>query len=71
MKDLEKILRLENYKIIKIEENKHMVDILKYNLREQILSINEELHQAYVLKELFLDLLGYSDYEHAEQEIKD
>ena len=52
-------------------KNGHMVDILKYDLREQILNINEELHQAYVLKELFLDLLSYSDYEHAEQEIKD
>ena len=51
--------------------NGHIVDILRYDLRAQILSINEELHQAYVLKELFLDLLSYSDYEHAEQEIKD
>ena len=33
--------------------NGHMVDILKYDLREQLLNINEELHQAYVLKELF------------------
>lgn len=52
-------------------QNKHMVDILKYDLREQLLNINEELHQAYILKELFLDLLGYSDYEHAEEEIKE
>ena len=52
-------------------KNGHMLDILKYDLREQILNINEELHQAYVLKELFLDLLSYSDYEHAEQEIND
>ena len=48
-----------------------MVDILKYDLREQLLSINEELHQGYVLKELFLDLINYSDYEHAEEEIRD
>ena len=52
-------------------KNKHMVDILKYDLREQLLSINEELHQGYVLKELFLDLINYSDYEHAEEEIRD
>ena len=36
-----------------------------------MLGINEELHQWYVLKELFLDLLNYSDYEHAEEEIKE
>ena len=52
-------------------QNKHMVDILKYDLREQLLDINEELKQGYVLKELFLDLLSYSDYEHAEEEIKE
>lgn len=52
-------------------KNKHMVDILKYDLREELLKINEELHQGYVLKELFLDLINYSDYEHAEDEIRD
>lgn len=31
--------------------NKHMVDILKYDLREDLLNINRELHQGYVLKE--------------------
>ena len=52
-------------------KNKYMIDILKYDLREELLNINEELHQGYVLKELFLDLLNYSDYEHAEEEIKE
>lgn len=52
-------------------KNKHMIDILKYDLRKELLNINEELHQGYVLKELFLDLLNYSDYEHAEEEIKE
>ncbi len=52
-------------------KNGHNVDILKYDLREELLKINEELHHAYVLKELFLDLLNYSDYEYAEEEIKD
>ena len=52
-------------------KNKHMIDILKYDLREELLNINEELHQGYVLKELFLDLLNYSNYEHAEEEIKE
>ena len=52
-------------------QNKHMVDILKYDLREQLLGINEELKQGYILKELFLDLLSYSTYEYAEEEIKE
>lgn len=52
-------------------KNGHMVDILKYDLREELLNINEELHQGYILKELFLDLINYSDYEHAEDEIKE
>lgn len=52
-------------------KNKHMVDILKYDLREKILGINKELHDAYLLKELFLDLLNYSNYEYAESEIKE
>jgi len=52
-------------------KNKYIVEILKYDLREELLGINEELHQGYVLKELFLDLLYYSDYEHAEEEIKE
>lgn len=47
-------------------KNKYMINILKYDLREDLLNINGELHQGYVLKELFLDL-----YEHAEEEIKE
>jgi len=31
-----------------------MVDILKYDLREELLGLNHELHQAYVLKELLI-----------------
>ena len=52
-------------------KNKHMVDILKYDLREELLKINKDLYNGYVLKELFLDLINYSDYEHAEEEIKE
>lgn len=48
-----------------------MVDILKHDLREQLLDINQELKQAYILKELFLDLLNYSNYEYIEKEIKE
>lgn len=48
-----------------------MVKILKCNVRDELLAINEEMLQGYILKELFLDLLNYSDYEHAEEEIKE
>ena len=51
--------------------NKHMVDILKYDLREQILEINEELTNAYLLKELFLDVVHSTTYEYAEIEFKE
>lgn len=51
--------------------NGKQVEILKYDLREKLLEINKELHQGYILKELFLDLLEYSDYNHAEEEIKE
>ena len=51
--------------------NGHMVDILKYDLREQLLAINEELHKGYLLKELFMDVLHTTTYEYAECEIKE
>lgn len=34
-------------------KNKHMVEILKYDLRENILAIDEELKVSYQLKEMF------------------
>ena len=51
--------------------NKHMVDILKYDLREQLLGINEELKDAYLLKELFLDVVHSTTYEYAQIEFKE
>lgn len=52
-------------------KNGHMVDILKYDLREQLLNINEELKKAYLLKELFFDVLHTTNYEYAEAELKE
>ena len=52
-------------------KNGHMVDILKHDLREEILSINEDIHNAYLLKELFLDVVHNSTYEYAESEFKE
>ena len=41
-----------------------------FEIETKNLKISEELHQGYVLKEMFLDVINYSDYEHAEEEIK-
>lgn len=35
-----------------------------------MLNISSELHDAYILKVMFLDLVNYSDYDHTEEEIK-
>ena len=59
------------YTYTKRYRNGHMVDILKYDLREQLLKIDEELHKGYILKELFLDVLHTTTYEYAEVEIKE
>lgn len=40
-------------------------------MREQILEINEELKSAYLLKELFLDVVHSTTYEYAEIEFKE
>ena len=34
------------------------------------MNINSNLNDAYILKEMFLDLVNYSDYDHAEEKIK-
>jgi len=51
-------------------KNKHMVEVLKYDLREQLLKIDEDLHQGYILKELFLDIIRHCTYEDAEASLK-
>lgn len=52
-------------------KNGHQVDILKYDLREEILNISKELKNAYLLKELFFDVLHTTNYEYAEIELKE
>lgn len=59
------------YTYTKRYKNGHMVDVLKYDVREELLHINKELYYAYILKELFLDLLHYSNYEYAKEEIEE
>lgn len=50
-------------------KNKHMVEILKYDLREKILSISEKYKIAYQLKELFLDITHHATYEDVEKQL--
>ncbi len=50
-------------------KNKHMVEILKYDLREKILNISEEYKIAYQLKELFLDITHHATYEDVEKQL--
>lgn len=50
-------------------KNKHMIEILKYDLREKILSISEEYKIAYQLKELFLDITHHATYEEVKEQL--
>lgn len=50
-------------------KNKHMIDILNYDIREELLNISEELRKGYQLKELFLDIISHSNYDNAEKEL--
>lgn len=52
-------------------KNKHTVDILKYDLRKQLLGISKEMKDTYLLKELFLDVVHSTTYEYAELEFKE
>lgn len=51
--------------------NGHQVKVLKHDLREDLLKINEELKTAYLLKELFLDVIKTTTCEYAEEELKE
>ena len=52
-------------------KNNHMVEMLKHDLREELLSISGELQQAYILKELFFDVVKHIKYIDAEKELKE
>lgn len=47
----------------------HLVDVLKYDLRENILDIDEELKISYQLKELFLDITHHATYENVKSQL--
>ena len=50
-------------------KNNHLVDILKYDLREKLLDIDEELKMSYQLKELFLDITHHATYENVKNQL--
>lgn len=52
-------------------KNGHQVEILKHDIRDELLNISSELYYAYLLKELFLDVIHTSTYEYAEEELKE
>lgn len=60
---------IEWFTYTKRYKNGHMVDILRYDLRKEILSINGELEIGYQLKELFLDIINHATYEDAKQQL--
>ena len=50
-------------------KNNHLVYVLKYDLRENILDIDEELKMSYQLKELFLDITHHATYENVKSQL--
>ena len=60
---------IEWFTYTKRYKNGHMVDILRCDLRKEILSINGELEIGYQLKELFLDIINHATNEDAKQQL--
>lgn len=50
-------------------KNKHMVEILKYDLRNEILNIHPDLKMGYDLKELFLDIVKHATYSNCKTQL--
>ena len=44
-------------------KNKHYVEVLRWDIRKQILDINQDLKNGYWLKEEFLDIVNHATYE--------
>ena len=57
------------YTYTKRYKNGHMVDILKIDILDQMLELDDELKRGYQLKELFLDIINHATYETAEEEL--
>ncbi len=48
-------------------KNKKMIDVLKYQILEELLNINDELKRGYQLKEEFLDIINHTSYADSER----
>ena len=55
------------YTYTKRYKNGHMVDVLKINILDEMLELNDELKRGYQLKELFLDIVNHASYDTAER----
>ena len=44
-------------------KNGHLIDVLRYDLKQEILNISPELRKGYELKEEFLDIINHATYE--------
>ena len=58
------------YTYTKRYKNGHMMDILKIDILDQMLELNDELKRGYQLKELFLDIVNHATYETAKRELE-
>ena len=56
-------------KYTKRYKNNHMVEVLKYDLREDLLNIDEEFKMAYQLKELFLNITHHALYDDVKNQL--
>ena len=57
------------YVYVKRYEKGKYVNKLPIDILNELLSISDELYRGYDLKELFLDIVNKSDYEHAETDL--
>lgn len=60
---------IDRFTYTKRFKNNHLIDVLKNDLRENILDIDEELKISYQLKELFLDITHHATYENVKSQL--
>lgn len=55
---------------MKIQRNNKTIEILRYDMREQLLKISNDLKRGYQLKEEFLDIVNHITYEESEATLR-
>ena len=50
-------------------KNGKLIEVLRYDIREEILNINDELKRGYQLKELFLDIVNHATYDNCKEQL--